>query len=131
MLVFSILAATSFGIVVSAYWLHRAWVSSWSRRSSLTMPRSLNEAFIIACALARTAASDSPDDDEPAQPASTAMEAAAARMRVACMGGLRSALDRGGVVRGPVGVLRQERGERDRCIRGELELGEALLAEAI
>src|SRR4051812_32303293 len=45
--------------------------------------------------------------------------------------GLPSALDGRGVERGPVGVAGEEHRERDRCVRRELELGKALLAEAV
>jgi hypothetical protein len=41
------------------------------------------------------------------------------------------ALDRRGLELGAIGVARQERRQRDRGVRRELELGEALLAEAV
>src|SRR5437868_4021418 len=124
---FSSFSATSFGTGVSPWYLLQAFcTSSWSRRSSFACPCSLNEDFISASAFARFASGSC---ETPAQPAA-AMASAMARVLVFFMVS-PSALDRGRVEHAAVRVLREVHRERDGSGRDELELGEALLAEAV
>src|SRR5205085_2567141 len=125
---FSMRSATSLGSDLSPlYSLHRRCTSSWTRRSSLAMPCSRNEAFMSSSALALSAASSRCVME--AQPAAMAVAAARTMILVAFIG--TSALDGGRVERAAVGIFREEHRERDRSRRHELQLREALLAEAV
>src|SRR5471032_1929488 len=96
-------------------------------RSSFAWPCSLKEAFIVASASADLSGSAIID----AHPAASATSVAVAAIFGIFMPCSPLALDRGGVEDAAVGVLREEHRERDGCRRHELELREALLAEAI
>src|SRR5688500_6934759 len=106
--------------------LQRRCASSFSGRSSLAWPQSLNEDFIMASAWARAASSG---DCMPAQP-TTASASKPRPMSVVFMV-VSSALDGGSVEHAAIGVAGQEHRERDRSVRGEFEFREALLAEAV
>src|SRR5207237_454488 len=94
--------------------------SSWSRRSSLACPRSLNDAFIIATA--RSAMSWSLVVAQPA-----AIAAIATATEVAFFIAVPLSLDGWRVKGGAIRVMRQECRKRDRAFGGELQFGKALL----
>src|SRR5450432_640618 len=96
-------------------------------RSSFAWPCSLKDAFIVASASADRSGSAIID----AHPATSATSVAVAAIFGIFMRCSPLALDRGGVEHAAVGILREEHRERDGRRRNELELREALLAEAI
>src|SRR5260221_2305960 len=125
----SIFSATSFGTgLVAVYWLQVFCTSSWSSRSSFACPFSRKDAFNTASASADL--SDSTIIE--AQPAAMAPVSESARIVVLFMGASpRSAFHGRRVEHAAVGVLREIHRERDGGRRDEVELREALLAEAV
>src|SRR5512145_2974708 len=97
--------------------------SVWFRRSSLAMPRSLNELLTTCNVSSRDGA-----EAVVAQLASTAM---APSHRTVFIIVVSSALDRGRIHLCPVGVDAKERDQVDRALRHEDRLGPPLLPEAV
>ena len=129
---FSIRSATSLGSALPVYSLQVFCVSSCTRRSSFAWPCSTNDALSIGGGLGvelgiagrRRAADEHRGGDE-------CGGQRRCQYRLRCMAWPPSALDRGRVERGAVRIAGKEHGQRDRRVRREDELREALLAEAV